>query len=283
MCLPALYLLLFAGMKIERQNFLIQVKYSDLLSDAGNLDPSTGSGFHKYFLGFGAELYLTAAEIANYDSRITDGIKSFAGKNHLPLRLHAPLTQIDYSQIRNATLHMQLLYGRIFKLCALLGVNSVVAHAEFDYKSVIPIDTQFENAVRLWGVLCGESGANGIHINIENHCESEPDRLIMLMKRVDSPYLGMCVDTGHFNAFSNFTAERWLLKYPRGSVKEVHLADNKGDDDTHLPLGDGNIDFADFFETFGKRGERTCVFVLEPRNSTEARKSLSFLEKLEVL
>ena len=76
---------------------------------------------------------------------------------------------------------------------------------------------------------------------------------------------------------SNF-CRYWLGKYPAGSIKEVHLADNKGDDDTHLPLGEGTIDFVDFFKIFTARNE-DCVFILEPRNLNEAVKSISFLRK----
>ena len=257
-------------MKIDRKDFFIQVKYADLIVDRENI--------RKYFFGFGGELYLSAEEITGYDPQIIDDIKSFVRNNRLPLCLHAPISEIDYSQVRDTASYMQSLYRKVIRLCKALNINHVVAHAEFNYHTGFPIDRQFENAVLLWRALCDEFKINDIHINIENHNEREPDYLIMLMEKISSPYFGMCVDIGHFNAFSNLPLKKCLEKYPVSSIKEVHLADNKGDGDTHLPLGDGNIDFVSFFEIFSKRGER-CAFVLEPRDIKEAQKSLSYLRE----
>ncbi|UCD54693.1 MAG: sugar phosphate isomerase/epimerase, partial [Candidatus Omnitrophota bacterium] len=209
-------------------------------------------------------------------------IKSFVKNNRLPLRLHAPISEIDYSQVRDSASYMKSLYRKVIRFCKVLNINHVVTHAELDYHTAFPIDRQFENASLLWRALCDEFKINNIHINIENHCEIEPDYLVMFMERIGSPYLGMCIDIGHFNAFSNLGIKKCLEKYPVGSIKEVHLADNKGDGDTHLPLGDGNIDFVSFFETFSGRRER-CVFVLEPREIKEAQKSLSYLRKKGLL
>lgn len=257
-------------MKIGRKDFLIQVRYADLLSDKGSID--------KYFLGFGGELYLSTEELESYDTRLINNIKSFTKANHLPLRLHGPIPEIDYSRIQDTISRAKPLYEKVREFCKEMGINSVVAHAEFNYHTDFPIDKQLENAVSLWSVLCNELSRANIYINIENHCETEPDCLIGLMEKVNSPYLGMCVDIGHTNAFSELGIKKWLKKYPIGSIKELHLADNEGDGDTHLALGEGNIDFANFFKTFAGRGENP-VFVLEPRNLGEAEKSLSFLRK----
>jgi len=261
-------------MRINKENFLIQVKYSDLFKDARNIE--------KYFLGFGGELYLSAEEIKAYEPGIIDGIKSFVKNNRLPLRLHAPISRIDYSQVKDTTGYIEPLYREVIALCKVLNIDNIVTHAEFNYHSDFPIDKQFENAYFLWHTLCGQLKVAGIRLNIENHYEEEPGYLIMLMKKINSPYFGMCVDIGHSNAFSNLDMEKWLYEYPAGSIKEVHLADNKGDGDTHLPLGGGNIDFTRFFEILSKRRE-ACVFVLEPRDIKEAGEGLSYLRKRGII
>ena len=246
------------------------MKYADLLSDIKNIG--------KYFFGFSGELYLGSEEITGYEPHIIGAIKSFIEDNRLSLRLHSPVPEIDYSKAESITPYMQSLYREVIRLCKALNINHVVTHAEFDYHGNFPIDKQFENAYFLWRTLCDELKTNNIHINIENHYEIEPRYLIMLMERIGSPYFGMCLDLGHSNAFSDLDIKTWLEKYPAGSVKEVHLADNKGDGDTHLPLGEGNIDFVSFFEILFKRREM-CVFVLEPRTPEETEISLSYLRK----
>lgn len=250
------------------------MKYADLLSGTEKTE--------KYFFGFGGELYLSAEEISDYEPKLIQEIKSFAKNNRLPLRLHAPIAEIDYSQVRDTVSYMQALYRKVIQLCQVLDINHIVAHAELNYHADFPIGKQFENASLLWPALCGELKINNIHINIENHFEAVPDYLIKLAEKIASHYFGMCVDIGHCNAFSNLNIKEWLGKYHIGSIKEVHLADNKGDGDTHLPLGDGDIDFVNFFEVLSKRKEKP-VFVLEPRNISDARKSLLFLRKSGVL
>jgi len=257
-------------MRLNKENFLVQVKYSDILADPKNSD--------KYFLGFGGELYLSPEEIDDYDPAIIAGIKSFVKDNALPLRLHAPIAAIDYSRIREAASSAEALYSKTFRLCRIMDINSVVTHAEFARGAARAADKELESAVSLWRVLAAATGAAKINLNIENHYEAGPDCLLALMERMNSPYIGMCVDVGHYNAFSALGTEKWLEKYPAGSIKEVHLSDNKGDDDTHLRLGGGNFDFAKFFNIFSERNE-DCAFVLEPRSLAEARNSLAFLRK----
>ena len=257
-------------MKIKKNRLLIQLKYSDLLPDGGNLG--------KYFFGFGWELYLGHENIKTYKPEIINRIKSIAEKKQIPLRLHAPIIEIDYSRTQDPSPMIKSAYRSLPRFCKLMNIDSVVAHADFDYKSDFSVGRQFENALPFWRGIAGDLNAESIKLNIENHFETFPDRLIMLMKQISLPNLGMCVDLGHYNAFSDLGTKKWLAGYPRGSIKEIHLADNAGDADTHLPLGEGNIDFALFFEIFARRGE-DCVFVLEPRSLDEIGTSLSFLEK----
>ena len=257
-------------MRIEKSNFLIQVKYSDLTTETKNIE--------KFFFGFSGELYLTAEEITKPDPKIIETIKSFIKNKDLSLRLHAPICEIDYSQAKKTISSLQPLHKKVIEFCKALNINSVVAHAEFNYKNDFVVDNQFYGALLVWRVLAGEFRANKICINLENHLENKPDHLIQLMECINSNFFGMCVDAGHFNAFSKLDIRECLGRYPLGSIKEIHLADNKGDRDTHLALGDGNIDFFKFFMILEKRKEKH-IFVLEPNNLDEAGKSLSFLKK----
>ena len=257
-------------MKLNRDNFLVQVKYGDLLSDAG--------GINKYFLGFGGELYLEAEEIANYQTYIINRIKTLTTPKRLSLRIHAPIIEVDYSKIQSALRYAQPVYESLLGLCKTLGIKSIVTHADFDYRCAFPLEEQLKNAVILWSRLSGMLGKENIRLNIENHFEPEPDYLLRLMDAVKSSNFAMCVDAGHLNAFGTLSMRDWLKKYPAGSIREIHLADNLGDGDTHLPMGKGNIDFENFFKILSERNEN-YVFILEPRNIEEAKESLIFLEK----
>jgi len=257
-------------MRIKKKAFFVQVKYSDLLTDPENTS--------AYFLGAPGELYLSAEEISDYNTTLINRIKNFAKKHCFPLRLHAPLCKLDYSNHSNLLQNLRPLYQKVIKLCGILNINYIVAHAELGMDSSVLIGRELESAVLVWRALCNDLSRNNIKISMENHYERDPSHLVRLMEMIDLPNFKMCVDLGHFNAFSDLKIEDCIQKYPRGSIEEVHLADNKGDGDTHLALGEGNIDFRKFFKSFQKRGEKS-IFVLEPRNINEAKKSISFLKK----
>jgi sugar phosphate isomerase/epimerase len=69
-----------------------------------------------------------------------------------------------------------------------------------------------------------------------------------------------------------------LSKYPLGSIKEVHLSDNNGKEDSHMPLGDGSIDFEKLFDEIVKRREEP-IFTIESHSKECLEKSLNFIRR----
>ena len=84
----------------------------------------------------------------------------------------------------------------------------------------------------------------GVDVAIENLppglLGAEPQDLVTIMDAFDSPRLGVCLDTGHANMTGG--CDRWLDAVG-AHLNMVHLHDNLGDDDTHLPPGMGTIDW----------------------------------------
>ncbi|MFC1576634.1 hypothetical protein ACFL3J_03075, partial [Candidatus Omnitrophota bacterium] len=109
-------------MHIPKENFLIQAKYSDL---SGQLDRT-----EAYSLGFGGELYFDPDEITHPDPKIIESINAFVKVHHLPLRLHAPIIDIDYLNIEKTISCMQDIYKKVIDLSKRLGIKDVVTHAD---------------------------------------------------------------------------------------------------------------------------------------------------------
>jgi sugar phosphate isomerase/epimerase len=59
---------------------------------------------------------------------------------------------------------------------------------------------------------------------------------------------------------------------------EVHFHDNDGARDDHLPLGDGKMDFAEFFDLLGRINPRP-ILAVEPHEEAHLWSSLTALEK----
>ncbi len=70
--------------------------------------------------------------------------------------------------------------------------------------------------------------------------------ILKLVKEVNSPYLKVCFDTGHANITGEplGDAVRTLGEY----LKIIHVHDNDGETNSHLPPYEGCIDWADFAE-----------------------------------
>ncbi len=88
-----------------------------------------------------------------------------------------------------------------------------------------------------------------IKIAVENmppgHPGTEAKELKEIVERFNSPYLGVCFDTGHANLCKDFKKEFLLLK---DRIVTFHIHDNEGSQDSHqFPLT-GTIDWIWFIK-----------------------------------
>jgi sugar phosphate isomerase/epimerase len=61
-------------------------------------------------------------------------------------------------------------------------------------------------------------------------------------------------------------------------LMEIHLHDNHGEADEHLPLGQGDIDFASLFSLLEKKKVQP-IYTIEPHEIDHLQPSLEALEK----
>lgn len=112
----------------------------------------------------------------------------------------------------------------------------------------------------------------GTQIAIENIFEDEPANLRLLMERMNTSGFGICFDTGHFNLFSKTPLEDWMAAL-NPFIIELHLHDNDGSRDQHLPMGEGNFDFKKFFRLLNNNA---CLHTIEAHSEEHALRSLSY-------
>ena len=76
--------------------------------------------------------------------------------------------------------------------------------------------------------------------------------LLSLLNRVDSPYLGICLDTGHLNLHPG-ESQYDFIKNCGSKLKALHIADNQGETDQHLmPYGKGSVNWDDVIRGLGE-------------------------------
>ena len=115
----------------------------------------------------------------------------------------------------------------------------------------------------------------GLTLCIENSQDLDPEPLEALMKRTGDS-VRVCLDIGHAH-YSGTPLEAWFdVLGP--SIACLHLSDNRGRFDDHLPLGDGGIDWAmadRLYQGLGKELPMT----LEVGGLQGVDKSLAFLRR----
>ncbi len=142
---------------------------------------------------------------------------------------------------------------RVFELIPLFLPRAIVCHPSFDEKYYISCEQAWlENSLETWRSLLGYVLGTETIIAMENVYERGPHQILPLLDALDSPHVRFCFDAGHANAFGGAEYTEWLEQL--GSrLGEVHVHDNNGVTDEHLPVGEGNFPFREFLAEVRQR------------------------------
>jgi sugar phosphate isomerase/epimerase len=109
-----------------------------------------------------------------------------------------------------------------------------------------------ENSLETWRSLLPHLEGTETIIAMENVYEKGPHQLAPLLDALDSPRVRFCFDTGHANAFGSASTGEWLEGLG-GRLGEIHIHDNDGTTDQHLPVGEGNFPFPELMKRIRER------------------------------
>ena len=173
-------------------------------------------------------------------------------KNYLgPLAVHGPFIGIQYMHIdhllrKAVSQRMDLTFQAVIELNA----SRLVLHTGFKHEVLMFdfFDKWVEDTAVFWRKEISRYAEQGITVVMENVVESDPTALIELHDRVDHDHFKLCLDVGHANLFSKLPLTAWIEKMGSRLV-HLHIHDNLGRLDEHLPWGKGNIQFDAVFET----------------------------------
>lgn len=88
-----------------------------------------------------------------------------------------------------------------------------------------------------------------------------PEDLALLMEKISAPNVGVCLDVGHANAACQSWIDFFSVLGER--IVHLHIHDNHGAVDEHLPVGQGSIGYFGFYgkaAQFRYRGAITAEF-----------------------
>lgn len=110
---------------------------------------------------------------------------------------------------------------------------------------------------------------------VENMFDFTPDMLLLLAKEMeDVENFAVCFDIAHINVHAG-RCEDWVRQLAP-YIRHLHINDNDGVADLHLPVGDGNVDWKDFFEVLG-RYDINAGMLIEVRGLDDFEKSMRYL------
>lgn len=234
---------------------------------------------HQLFLdkGLNPEVGLDAIAL---DSLSADDLARFIRPFHeqgRTITIHGPFMDLSAGSpdeaIRDVTrrrLEQLLAAARIMRPVA------VVCHAGFEEIRYGWIREQWlEHSVETWRPLGEALRDMGSRLVLENVYEQGPAEMAPLLEQLAPSGVGFCLDTGHHAAFGSAPLASWLSELGP-HLAHLHLHDNNGDRDAHLPPGRGSIDFTPLWQALRRR-ETLPVTTLEPHRREDLAPSLTSL------
>ena len=194
--------------------------------------------------GLAPEFALKAADL---DSLRLDDVDEIAGRCALAsLRptVHAPFFDLNPGAldplVRQVTLQRLL---HTLHIATRLDARLVVIHPGYDpWRYPNMEDLWLSQATAFFRELLELDRHGRCLLAIENIYEPQPQTLVRLVGQIASPRIGHCFDIGHWHLFGRMPLESWLQDIAP-QLFHLHLHDNTGASDAHLPIGDGTIDF----------------------------------------
>ncbi len=169
-------------------------------------------------------------------------------------------------------------FEQVFQAAEILRPRVIVFHPGLDeLRHGNNRAAWLKNSIDFWQGFLARASAIGSTIAVENIFEKEPSSLRDLLEAINSPFFRHCFDVGHWNMFSTVGLEEWFAEM--GSfMAEIHLHDNFGQADEHLPLGEGEIDFDQLFDLLN-RFAPDAVWTIEAHSNERLERSLRNIRK----
>lgn len=188
--------------------------------------------------------------------------------------IHAPFHDLNPGAldplVRDATVRR---FCQTLAAADALGGSLVVFHPGYEkWKYGLQPRLWLEASLDFWPPFLELAERQDCRLTVENIFEDDPQTLLELVQTLDSPRFGHCFDVGHWHLFCGSDLEEWIrLQAPR--LFHLHLHDNCGGADEHLPVGDGTVPFPLLFDLLEGCGASPSM-TLEAHSRESLRRSL---------
>ncbi len=190
------------------------------------------------------EIAIKGPELDVIDPNLLSKVSTDLQKRAVRPRVHAPFFDLNPGALD--PLIREVTFKRLtqtLEFAAQLNANLLVLHPGVDKWRYPNLDQVWlENALSFFPAIIAQAKHADCLLAMENIYEESPLNLVQLVNRLDSPWFGHCFDAGHWHLFGRRPMAQWLDAIS-SKLFHLHLHDNHGRADEHLPVGAGTIDF----------------------------------------
>jgi sugar phosphate isomerase/epimerase len=214
-------------------------------------------------------------------SKTVQNLKNIYDTTSLELTLHLPFSDMNLAGLNDSIRAEVLRQMKNYLTLASTYVNLAVIHPGYlsPYGVQVPQRAYMTNLASI-RELCDFAADFGILIAVENMPDfpkifgKYPDEMQEMLDAVGSHNVGFTFDVGHANTVG--LVDEFLDQLGE-RISHVHIHDNMGKKDEHLPLGEGTVNWKQVME---KLSNYKGIFVTEMASVEEGIKSLDFLRNL---
>ncbi len=230
-------------------------------------------------IGLQPELYFSGAALDLLSWKEVERATRKLQLHNIPVTFHAPFLDLNAGAVDERVRELSLFrFNQVMELVPHFHPQAIVFHPGYDrWRFDHDVDLWLEKSLLTWRPLVEKAEALGVKVAVENVFEENPSILKRLLERMDSPFLGYCLDVGHGHLFSEVALLEWVETLGAWLV-EMHLHDNHRQADDHLPLGQGNIDFPSIFHKLREK-DLHPIYTLEPHGKEHLDASLKAIER----
>lgn len=206
------------------------------------------------------EIALQAFDLDQHESIYFSNLGTRFHAAGLAVSVHAPFMDLNPGAVEPLVQEVTTKrYQQTLEAAARLGAHLVVFHPGFDrWRYGNHESAWLEQCLSFWPKICVQAETKGLKLALENIYDDNTRLLVSLVNQLDADCLGHCFDIGHWQLFGEQKMSTWL-----GNLKDrlfhLHLHDNKGRNDDHLPIGAGKIDFEPLWSHLHKTGLRPTM------------------------
>ena len=231
--------------------------------------------------GVGPEIYFSGCTLDRLSTETAEAAaESLRQAGIETTTFHAPFNDLcpgaRDEEVRRVTVRR---LRQAVSLAPLFRPLGIVMHGGYsDWLFDFNADAWLEKAKATFSEVAEEAEGAGVDLYLENVFDDIPDHLLRLREAVGSRRLGFCFDAAHATLFSRLPVQKWVSALGP-DLREMHIHDNRGLRDDHLPAGEGSINLRGVLLAAGDAG-LTPILTVEPQREEHFQRSVDSLRTI---